>query len=97
MLAIKLPPKNSLSFNRLNADFVEKRRAALDEYYQRVLRVQHVTSFNQRASLVLKHFLGVDERVAAYGAVEHPVAVASRLPCHPLRQEVAPLVLGQLR
>ena len=69
MQRIKFPPKNSKTFNKLNIAFVEKRRELLDEYYQRVLTIEHIADFTKHhASPVLKAFLDVDAKLGGYRA-----------------------------
>lgn len=63
---IKFPPKNNWNLNKLNIGFVEKRRRALDDYYQQVLCIENVADFTKHhANAALKKFLDVDEKFSS--------------------------------
>lgn len=55
------PPKNTFTFNKLALDFIETRRAQLDQYWQGIMAIERVTDFHLKhhCSPELRDFLEV--------------------------------------
>mmetsp|Transcript_71972 Transcript_71972/g.204047 ORF Transcript_71972/g.204047 Transcript_71972/m.204047 type:complete len:204 (-) Transcript_71972:555-1166(-) len=62
---ISFPPKNSLTFNKLSLDFIETRRAHLDNYWQQVMSLDRIAEFHKHhSSEHLKVFLDIPNQMA---------------------------------
>jgi hypothetical protein len=54
------PPKRSMTFNKLNINFIEGRRSSLEAYWQQVLLLDRITEFGKHhANPDLRDFLEV--------------------------------------
>ena len=86
MQKVKFPPKNNLTFNKLNIAFVEKRREALDEYYQKVHKYNTSPSIHSSSSIRPSDTMErrkITEGEAAHRTIETvPVATLLPFPVH---------------
>jgi hypothetical protein len=71
-LSTTFPSKNSFTFDKLAADFLETRRRDLDSYWQSMITVDRITDFSRphHCSNDLKCFLEVDANVSAKGLLD---------------------------
>ena len=86
MQKVKFPPKYNLTFNKLKIAFVEKRREALDEYYQKVHKYNTSPSIHSSSSIRPSDTMErrkITEGEAAHCTIETvPVATLLPFPVH---------------